>query len=190
MTYKPFSFPGVPFGGATWAPSPHHVPAAKTCGTCFVRVLFFEQSSSSQTGVRKRQEVCLSLRTKNPLHGLAHRRVGECEARSLSGFGSGLQWAAMGCRLGAKRSDSFWYHEQLQRRGHPVAGPTRRAGATPSPTGSLAQSTAIARAMARICNDERATFGVMSGHDRKTLSLSGGAIAAPGRGRPVRASLV
>jgi len=27
--------------------------------------------------------------------------------------------------------------------------------------------------MARICNDERASFGVMSGHDRKTLSLSG-----------------
>jgi len=26
--------------------------------------------------------------------------------------------------------------------------------------------------MARICNDERASFGVMSGHDRKTLSLS------------------
>jgi len=33
--------------------------------------------------------------------------------------------------------------------------------------------------MARICNDERASFGVMSGHDRKTLSLSvlGGAAA-------------
>ena len=27
--------------------------------------------------------------------------------------------------------------------------------------------------MASICNDERAPFGVMSGHDRKTLSLSG-----------------
>ena len=26
--------------------------------------------------------------------------------------------------------------------------------------------------MASICNDERASFGVMSGHDRKTLSLS------------------
>jgi len=36
-----------------------------------------------------------------------------------------------------------------------------------------AQSTATARAMARICNDERASFGGMSGHDRKTLSLSG-----------------
>ena len=35
-----------------------------------------------------------------------------------------------------------------------------------------AQCTAIARAMARICKDERASFGVMSGHDRKTLSLS------------------
>ena len=27
--------------------------------------------------------------------------------------------------------------------------------------------------MASTCNDERAAFGVMSGHDRKTLSLSG-----------------
>ena len=27
--------------------------------------------------------------------------------------------------------------------------------------------------MASICNDERATFGVMSGHERKTLRLSG-----------------
>ena len=31
---------------------------------------------------------------------------------------------------------------------------------------------AIARAMASICNDERASSGVMSGHDGKTLSLS------------------
>jgi hypothetical protein len=29
-------------------------------------------------------------------------------------------------------------------------------------------STAIARAMASICNDDRAPLGVMSGHDRKT----------------------
>jgi hypothetical protein len=36
-----------------------------------------------------------------------------------------------------------------------------------------AQSTDIARAMASICNDEQASYGVMSGHDRKTLSLSG-----------------
>jgi len=36
-----------------------------------------------------------------------------------------------------------------------------------------AQSTAIARAVARICNNERASFGVMSGHDRKTLSALG-----------------
>ena len=35
-----------------------------------------------------------------------------------------------------------------------------------------AQSAVIARAMASICNDERAAFGVMSGHDRKTLRLS------------------
>ena len=28
--------------------------------------------------------------------------------------------------------------------------------------------------MASICNDERAPFGVMSGHERKTLSLSDG----------------
>ena len=34
-----------------------------------------------------------------------------------------------------------------------------------------AQSTAIARAMARICNAERVHFGVVSGHERKTLSL-------------------
>jgi len=37
-----------------------------------------------------------------------------------------------------------------------------------------AQSAAIARAMASICNDEQASYGVMSGHDRKTLSLSEG----------------
>jgi len=35
-----------------------------------------------------------------------------------------------------------------------------------------AQSTAIAGAMANICNAERASSGVMSGHDRKILSLS------------------
>ena len=35
-----------------------------------------------------------------------------------------------------------------------------------------AQSTAIARAMARICNAERVRFGVVSGHGRKALSLS------------------
>jgi glycogen debranching enzyme len=35
-----------------------------------------------------------------------------------------------------------------------------------------AQSTAMARTMASICNDERVAFGVMSGHDRKTLRLS------------------
>ena len=35
-----------------------------------------------------------------------------------------------------------------------------------------AQSAAMARAMASIGNDERASSGVMSGHDRKTLSLS------------------
>ena len=35
-----------------------------------------------------------------------------------------------------------------------------------------AQSAAIAGAMASICNDEQASYGVMSGHDRKTLSLS------------------
>ena len=68
-----------------------------------------------------------------------------------------------------------------------------------------AQSAAIARAMASICNDERSPFGVMSGHDRKTLSLSGPSrplkqrlaqtvahpsrfVAQPvGEGRPVRA---
>ena len=31
----------------------------------------------------------------------------------------------------------------------------------------------MARAVARICNNERASFGVMSGHDRKTLSALG-----------------
>ena len=35
-------------------------------------------------------------------------------------------------------------------------------------------STAMARAMASICNDERGSFGVMSGHERKTLRLSEG----------------
>ena len=37
----------------------------KNCGTYFVRVLFYEQPSSSQSDVRKRGEVRLSLRTKN-----------------------------------------------------------------------------------------------------------------------------
>ena len=36
---------------------------------------------------------------------------------------------AMGSRLGAKRSDTCRYHEHLQRRLHPIAGSTRRAGA-------------------------------------------------------------
>ena len=35
-----------------------------------------------------------------------------------------------------------------------------------------AQSAAIARAMASICYDERASLGEMSGHERKTLRLS------------------
>ena len=37
---------------------------------------------------------------------------------------------------------------------------------------ALAQSAAIARAMASLCNDERGCFGVQGGHGRKTLSLS------------------
>ena len=36
-----------------------------------------------------------------------------------------------------------------------------------------AQSAAIALAMASICNNEQGCFGVMSGHERKTLRLSG-----------------
>ena len=36
-----------------------------------------------------------------------------------------------------------------------------------------AQSAAIARAMASICNDEQGCFGVQGGHWQKTLSLSG-----------------
>ena len=43
-----------------------------------------------------------------------------------------------------------------------------------------AQSTAIARAMARICNAERVRFGVVSGHERKTLSLSVVVVPAAG----------
>ncbi len=39
-----------------------------------------------------------------------------------------------------------------------------------------AQSTAIARAMASICNAERVRLGVVSGHERKTLSLSAQAL--------------
>jgi hypothetical protein len=35
-----------------------------------------------------------------------------------------------------------------------------------------AQSAAIARSMASICNDEQGSFDVMSGHDRNTLSLT------------------
>jgi hypothetical protein len=41
-----------------------------------------------------------------------------------------------------------------------------------------AQSTAIACAMARICNAERVRFGVVSGHERKTLSLSAPAVVS------------
>ena len=41
---------------------------------------------------------------------------------------------------------------------------------------ALAQSTAIARAGARICKEERVRFGVVSGHDRKTLTLSAGRV--------------
>ena len=37
----------------------------------------------------------------------------------------------------------------------------------------------MARAMASICNDERASYGVMSGHDRKILSLSDGGSRDP-----------
>ena len=37
---------------------------------------------------------------------------------------------------------------------------------------ALAQSAAIARALASICNDERAFLGVMIGHERKTLRRS------------------
>jgi hypothetical protein len=40
-------------------------------------------------------------------------------------------------------------------------------------------SAAIARAMASICNDEWAPFGVMSGHVRMTLSLTGRAGPLP-----------
>ena len=43
--------------------------------------------------------------------------------------------------------------------------PERRAKRWPI----QAQSAAIAWAMASICNDDRAAFGGMSGHDRKTL---------------------
>jgi len=35
-----------------------------------------------------------------------------------------------------------------------------------------AQSAVIARAMARICNDDRTTFCVIGGHERKTLRLT------------------
>ena len=45
---------------------------------------------------------------------------------------------------------------------------------------ALAQSTAIARAMASICNDERATLGVTSGH--------GPAASSPLQGASARAS--
>ena len=44
-----------------------------------------------------------------------------------------------------------------------------------------AQSTAIARAIASICNAEQGCFGVTSGHGRKTLRLpaAGGPAAVP-----------
>ncbi len=41
-----------------------------------------------------------------------------------------------------------------------------------------AQSTAMARAMARICNAEQGCLGGMSGHERFALKLSG--LAQPG----------
>ena len=40
--------------------------------------------------------------------------------------------------------------------------------------------------MASICNDERASFGVMSGHDRWTLSLMSQRRAAPELTQPPR----
>ena len=45
-----------------------------------------------------------------------------------------------------------------------------------------AQSAATARPMARICNDEWASFGVMSGHQRKTLRRS--VLSFPGYSAP------
>ena len=45
--------------------------------------------------------------------------------------------------------------------------------------------------MASICNDERVRFGVVSGHDRKTLKLSGhGLQHAPGAGRGIAEQLL
>ena len=44
--------------------------------------------------------------------------------------------------------------------------------------------------MASICNDERASSGVMSGHDRKTLSLSALALALGASQRTVQRALV
>ena len=43
----------------------------------------------------------------------------------------------MGSRLGAKRRATFRYHEHLQRRLHPIAGSTRRAGPDPKPDSLL-----------------------------------------------------
>ena len=51
-------------------------------------------------------------------------RLGGCRA-----WGRARVEPAMGCRLGAKRRDTFRYDEHLQRRLHPIAGSTRRAGA-------------------------------------------------------------
>ena len=56
---------------------------------------------------------------------------------------------------------------------------------------ALAQSTGMARAMARMGSDERASFGVLSGHGRKTFSLSASQPGSSGRGAasgPSRAS--
>ena len=57
----------------------------KNCGTYFVRVLFYEQASSSQTTVRKRRDVRLSLRTKNPSMA---RRIGAWVNARLAGTAS------------------------------------------------------------------------------------------------------
>jgi hypothetical protein len=46
-----------------------------------------------------------------------------------------------------------------------------RVGAAPQKAPDLGAKRSHSLAMASICNDEQGAFGVMSGHDRKTLSL-------------------
>ncbi len=84
MTYKPFSIPGVPLGGATWVPSTHRL-YRKPCGTYFVRALLSQPASTPSPAVRKRHAARISLRTKN---SALERRIAAWVNAKLEGCGT------------------------------------------------------------------------------------------------------